>query len=281
MPIGNGANIFNGCNVATPEGRLPLADTSRSLSISNGELPTMVRLLPMMIAAANGSRKRESGNPVRELRREATGMYSAITAGLCMSGEFSPEIAVVSNSRRFSMPCARRSSQPARRLSAPVRSSPAPRIIVAITLMTALLAKPLNSSSGATSRVNPSSISTTNATTSARMRSNRNIAIVNATSPSTSFMSVVSASAVSIRGRDSGLGIRDSKPRASTGPRHERSGCGRDGGQVYPISNSESLIPVINQVPDAVPQLLAACLEMRLRSPRWTRHVSARTGAIA
>ena len=179
MPIGSGANIFSGCSVATPEGRLPLADTSRSLSISSGELPTIVRLEPMMIAAASGSRKRDNGRPVRELRREATGMYSAITAGLCISGELRPAMAVVSNSRRCSTPCARRSSHPARRLSAPVRSSPAPRIIVAITLMTALLEKPLNRFSGATRRVSPSSISTTSATTSARMRSNRNIAIVN------------------------------------------------------------------------------------------------------
>ena len=54
----------------------------------------------MMIAAASGSRKRDNGRPVRELRREATGRYSAITAGLCISGELRPAMAVVSSSRR-------------------------------------------------------------------------------------------------------------------------------------------------------------------------------------
>ena len=199
MPIGSGANIFSGCNVATPDGRLPFAEISRSFNMISGELPTIVRLLPMMIAAAIGSRKRDSGRPVRELSRDATGMYSAITAGLCISGELRPAMAVVYSSRRFSMPCARRNSQPARRLSAPVRSRPAPRIIVAMTLITALLEKPVNKRSGETSRVSPSSISTTSATTSARIRSNRNIAIMKTTSPSTSFMSVVSVSAVSMR----------------------------------------------------------------------------------
>ena len=142
---------------------------------------------------------------------------------------------MVSSSRRCSTPCARRSSQPARRFSAPVRSRPAPRIIVAITLMTALLEKPLNRSSGATRPVSPSSISTTSATTSARIRSNRNIAIVKPTSPSTSFMSVVSVSAVSMR-------LRRILVAASAA--------------------------VVKQVPHAVPELLAARLEMRLRAPR-------------
>ena len=130
-----------------------------------------------------------------------------------MNEELSPATAVVSSSKRCSTPCARRSSQPARRLSAPVRSRPAPRIMVAMMLMTALPEKPLNSSSGSTKPDRPSSTSTTSATTSARMRSNRNIAIVNTTSPRTSFMSVVSARAVSIRAgsREWGMGNRNSK----------------------------------------------------------------------
>ena len=65
-------------------------------------------------------------------------------------------------------------------------------------LITALPEKPLNSRSGSTSPDRPSSTSTTSATTSARMRSNRNITIVKPTSPSTSFMSVVSGRAVSM-----------------------------------------------------------------------------------
>jgi hypothetical protein len=38
--------------VAAPDGRLRFADWIKSLSISSGELPTMVRPSPMMIAAA-------------------------------------------------------------------------------------------------------------------------------------------------------------------------------------------------------------------------------------
>ena len=142
-------------------------------------------------------RLRDKGRPVRELRREATGRYSAITDGFCMKEELRPATAEVSSSNRCSTPRARRSSQAARRLRAPVRSSPAPRIIVAMMLITALPEKPLNSSSVSTIPDRPSRTSTTRATTSARMRSNRNITIVKPTSPSTSFMSVVSVNAVS------------------------------------------------------------------------------------
>ena len=67
-----------------------------------------------------------------------------------MIEELRPATALVNSSRRCSTPCARRSSQPARRLSAPVRSRPAPRIIVAMMLITALPEKPSNSSSGST-----------------------------------------------------------------------------------------------------------------------------------
>ena len=151
----------------------------------------------MMIAAAIGISSRDSGTPVRADRREAIGRYSAVTEVFCMIAELMPATACAYNSSRCSTPCARRSSQPARRLSAPVRSRPAPRIMVAMTFITASEEKPLKMSSGATRPVSPSSTSTTSDTTSARMRSNRNITIVKPTSPSTSFMSVVSASAVS------------------------------------------------------------------------------------
>ncbi len=123
-----------------------------------------------------------------------------------MNEELSPAMPVVSSISRSSTPCARRNSHDASRFSAPVRSSPAPRMVVAMMLITALPEKPLNSSSGATSPVTPSTTSTTSATTSARMRSNTNIAIVKPTSPSTSFISVVSVSAVSIGGREWGIG---------------------------------------------------------------------------
>ena len=113
------------------------------------------------------------------------------------------------------MPWPRRSSHDARRFSAPVRSSPAPRIIVAMMLITALPEKPPKISSGAIRPVMPSTTSTTSATRSARMRSNRNIAIVKPTSPRTSFMSLVSVSALSITAggnREWGIGNRRGRP---------------------------------------------------------------------
>ena len=63
----------NGSSVATPDGRLAFADTSRSLSRISGELPTMVSVPPITIAVASGSSRRDSGSPVRDDSREATG----------------------------------------------------------------------------------------------------------------------------------------------------------------------------------------------------------------
>ncbi len=163
----------------------------------------MVSAPPITMAAAIGSSRRCRVSPVRAARREATGRYSAITEGFCMNEEFKPAIAVVIISRRVSTPCPRRSSHAANRFNAPVRSRPAPRMVVAMMLITALPEKPPKISSGAIKPVTPSTTSTTSATTSARMRSNRNIAIVKPTSPRTSFMSVVSVSAVSMGWRGS------------------------------------------------------------------------------
>lgn len=162
----------------------------------------MVSAPPITMAAAIGSSMRCKVSPVRAARREATGRYKAITDGFCMNDEFKPEMASVIIIRRCSLPCERRNNQVANRFNAPVRSSPAPRMVVAMMLITALPEKPPNSSSGATSPVTPKTTSTINATTSARMRSNRNIAIVKPTSPRTSFISLVSVSAVSIGGRE-------------------------------------------------------------------------------
>ena len=142
-PMGSGANIGSGASVIMPLGRLSFAVRSRSLSRISGELPTIVRPPPMTMAAAMGSSRRDSGRPVREDRREATGRYSAITDGFCITDELRPAMAVVSRISRCSTPCARRSSHAARRFSAPVRSRPAPRIMVAMTLTTAFEAKPL------------------------------------------------------------------------------------------------------------------------------------------
>lgn len=188
----------SGSSVAMPEGRLLLAETSRSFSRISGELPTMVSAPPITMAAAIGSSRRCSDSEVREDSREATGMNSAITDGFCMNEELRPAMAVVISSNRCSTPWPRRSSQEASRFSAPVRSRPAPRIMVAMMLITALPEKPPKISSGAIRPVMPRITSTTSATRSARMRSNRNIAIVKPTSPSTSFMSLVSVSAVVI-----------------------------------------------------------------------------------
>src|SRR5690606_16879920 len=81
---------------------------------------------------------------------------------------------------------------------------------------------------------------------SARTRWNRNSTMVSATRPRTIFMSVVSASAVSI-----------------TGCWSQWSGA------------------VVEQVPDPVAEPLAAGFEMCLRPPPGPRHVPARPGAVA
>ena len=197
--MGSGANIFSGCSDAAPEGMLALAETNKSLSRISGELPTMVKLPPMMMAAETGISRRDRLMPVRAVNRETTGRYSAVAEVFCMMAEFRPATACASNSSRCSMPCARRSNQLAKRLSAPVRSRPAPRIMVAMTFITASEEKPPNRSSGATSPVSPSSTNTTSDTTSARMRSNRNITMVKHTKPSTHCISVVRVRVVSIR----------------------------------------------------------------------------------
>src|SRR5690606_271726 len=202
---------------------------------------------PITIAAASGSSMRDSATPVREDSREATGRYRASTDGFCITEELRPATAVVSSNSRCSTPCARRSSQPASRLRAPVRSSPAPRTMVAITLITALPEKPSNRSSGATRPVSPSNTSTDSATTSARTRSNTNRTMVRPTSPSTSIMSGVSVSAV------------------STSPR----------------SQSLLLDPVVQQIPDTVAEFQAPVLEVGPGPPGRPRHVPARAGTVA
>src|SRR5688572_9589397 len=182
--------------------------------------------------------------PERPDTRAVTGRNSAITAGFCMKPDIRPAIADVSRISRSSMPFARRSSHTARRLSAPVRSRPAPRIIVAITAITALPEKPSNSCAAGTSPVSPSTTSTTSAVASARMRSIMNIAMVKPTSPSTIIMSRV---------------------------------------RVRPVSMGAGLLrrPFVQQVPDAVAELQAATLEVRLPPPSRARHRAARAGAVA
>ena len=227
----------SGSMVARPEGRLLLAEASRSFSRISGELPTMVSAPPITIAAEIGSSRRCIVSPVRAASREATGRYNAITDGFCMKEEFRPAMAVVIISSRCSTPWPRRSSQAASRFSAPVRSRPAPRMVVAMMLITALPEKPPKISSGAISPVTPSTTSTTSATTSARMRSNRNIAIVKPTSPSTSFMSLVSVSAVSMWGAASSGDRqvrsynRSQTPWPSFWPRVSKCVCGRQSGR--------------------------------------------------
>ena len=138
-PIGIGANMRSGSSVATPDGRLALAATSRSLSRISGELPTMVSAAAHDDGGGNrhqqprqadaGARRQARGDRqvqrhhrrvLHDRRVEAGDRRRSAAAGVC------------------SMPCERRSSQPARRLSAPVRSRPVPRIIVAMTFITAL-----------------------------------------------------------------------------------------------------------------------------------------------
>ena len=79
---------------------------------------------------------REVAMPVREEIRDATGMNKAITDGFCMSEDIKPAESDVIHNSRLSSPFDLRSSHPAKRLRAPVRSKPAPKIIVAMMLIT-------------------------------------------------------------------------------------------------------------------------------------------------
>ena len=108
-----------------------------------------------------------------------------------MKPDISPATADVHRIRLSSTPLDRRNNHDARRLSAPVWSRPAPRIIVAMMLITAFPENPENNSSAGTSRATPSATNTTKAVASTRMRGNMNMTIVNTTSPSTSIMSRV------------------------------------------------------------------------------------------
>src|SRR5690606_7774537 len=273
--------MLSGSSVAAPEGRLALVATSRSLSRISGELPTMVRVPPSTIDTATGSSSRDRLTPVRDDRRETTGRYSAITDGFCITDELSPAMPETSSSRRSSAPRARRSSQAARRLRAPVRSRPMPRIIVAMTLITALEEKPLNRSSGCTRPVRPSITSTTSATRSARTRWNTNNTMVRPTSPSTIFMSVVSASwgSISVGIRDARAGNRHDPPSGPTRPAQGPAAAAVASGEAAGSCLRRSPA-VVQQVPDPMAEALAAGFEMGLRAPFGTRDVATRAGAV-
>ena len=189
-PIGAMLNIEKGSMVSAPEGRLRLTDSTRSFSRICGELPTMVMVPPRMMQQAMGSSRRDNGRPVRVEIRATTGRNNAVTAGFCMTAEISPVMPHRTSSRRRSSPFDRRRMCDAAVFSTPVRSSPAPRIIVAMIATTALPAKPSNNCSVGTTPVMPSATSTSSATTSARTHSSVNMTSVNVVSPSTSSISL-------------------------------------------------------------------------------------------
>src|SRR3546814_17409271 len=104
MTIGIGENICSGSSVPTHEGRLALAATSRWLSRISGELPTMVRPPPMMIAADTGISSRERLTPVRAERRETIGRYSGVTEVFWKNEALRPVTAEDSSSSRWTTP---------------------------------------------------------------------------------------------------------------------------------------------------------------------------------
>src|SRR5690606_32299921 len=162
----------------------------------------------------------------------------------CMKAELKPARPEVSRISRSSMPLDTRSSQFATRCRAPVRSRPAPRIMVAMTLMTALPEKPSKIWLAGTRPVSPRITSTTSAVASARMRSNMNMPMVKPTSPSTITMSRVRARPVSMVG-------------------------------------AALLGAVVQQVPDAVAELQAAGFEVGLAAPFRARDGAAGAGPVA
>mgnify|MGYP001806792938 CR=1 FL=1 len=94
-PKGSGANMPKGLSEATPDGRLRLAATSKSLSRIIGDEPTMVSEPPSTMQVAIGSSRRPSPRPVREDNLAATGRNSAVTEGFCMTEETAPAAALV------------------------------------------------------------------------------------------------------------------------------------------------------------------------------------------
>ncbi len=144
-PNGVTENILNCSIVSAPVGRLRLAEVIRSFNNICGELPTMVSEPPSTMQHAIGSSRREIGTPVREEMRLTTGRNSAVRAGFCMIAESRPVSPHNTSSRRRSSPRESLSRNEAARDSTPVRSSPAPRIMVAMIAITALPAKPAKS----------------------------------------------------------------------------------------------------------------------------------------
>src|SRR3546814_16245504 len=114
--MGIGANVCSGSSVPTPEGRLALAATSRSLSRISGELPTMVRPPPMMIAADTGISSRDRLTQVRADRREQIGRESPVTDGFRLNEELRPTTAEDSSNSRFPPHCRRSNHHQARQV---------------------------------------------------------------------------------------------------------------------------------------------------------------------
>ncbi len=103
--------------------------------------------VPHRIMHAIGSRSCFSGRPVRALTRLTTGTSNVASAWLWITADRLPTSELTRSETRSSMPPARRRIIAAALLSMPVRSRPAPMIMTAISEITALPANPSKSCS--------------------------------------------------------------------------------------------------------------------------------------
>src|SRR5690348_1286190 len=240
MPIGVIENSENGSMVCAPGGRLRSALAIRSLSRISGEFEISVMLVPARMQNAIGSSRRFNGTPVRAEMRLATGRNNAASAWLWMIDERLPTVVLSSSDTRLSTPPERRRMKDAALLSIPVRSRPAPMIMMPISDNTALEAKPSNNCCTGISPVMPITTTTSSATMSARTHSRISMITVKPTSPSTSIMS----------------GVRVS----SIGPKVRSGQFAWVGGQ--------SLHTVVQQISNRMAEIDPAPLETRFDPPR-------------
>ena len=219
----------------------------------------MVSAPPITIAAAIGSSRRDRVRPVREDRREATGRYSAITDGFCMNEELRPATARGQQQQAL-LDAVRAPQQPAGE---------------AVERAGAVQARAEDHrGDDADDRVAGEAVE----------QLFRRDQPGQAQHHQHHQRDDVGADALE----------QEHHHREADQPEHELHVGGEGQGGVHQRtgrlatrclrqrpSRSWTRPVVVQQIPHAVPELLAARLEMRLRTPSRPRHAAARAGAVA
>ena len=152
----------------------------------------MVSVPPRIAQVPMGMSRRDSGISVRDEMRDITGRNSAVAPTFCITPEIRPTVPDTSGTIRPTVLPPTLSIHLETTVIAPVRSSPAPRIITAMMEITALDANPLNRSRDGTRPSRPMATITRSAAISTRTSSETNRPMVALSTISTSTISCVS-----------------------------------------------------------------------------------------